>query len=145
MTAHINDQILAAAKDALDALATTGDRIDEWELRVKQVAEPRLVIAVSCQGAETGAQGNQQREIEVLVTGYAKKTSGMSATLGSIQAEVEVALAAAGTLGGLLATGLRFVRDQRDIDYSLEHPAGMVATVFSGLCFTRANNPTAIA
>jgi hypothetical protein len=142
---HINDQIRAAAVAALTGLTTTGNRVDEDALAVRAITQPRLVVKVETDGVETGMQGQQQRTIKIIATGYAKDAAGVAATLGAIQYEVEVAMHAAGTLGGLLSTP-QLIGDERGIDdIGLEKPVGYIAMTFAGLCFTRAGYPGAVA
>ena len=143
---HIHDQIRAAAVAALTGLTTTGTRVDEDELSVKAITQPRLVVKVETDGVETGMQALQQRVIKITVTGYAKDAAGVAATLGAIQYEVEVAMHAAGALGGLLSGGTSLMNDERGIDDgSLEKPVGFIAMTFGGLCFTQAGAPGAVA
>jgi hypothetical protein len=145
MPTHINDQIRAAAVDALTGLTTTGARVDEDELSVKAITQPRLVVKVETEGVETAVQQLQQRGIRVTVTGYAKEVAGLAAVLGAIQYEVEVAMHAAARLGGLLSGGLALLRDERGLDDSLEKPAGYIAMEFGGQCFTQQGAPGIVA
>jgi hypothetical protein len=141
MPTHINDQIRSAVVAAVTGLATTGSRVDEDFLAVKAVTDPRLVVRVGTGSVKTDVQGVQQREIQITVAGYAKDVDGISAVLGAMHYEVEVAMNAAGTLGGLIKSPVELTRDSRETDAGLERPAGMIEIEFIGQCFTAAGAP----
>ena len=139
--AHINDQIRAAVAAAVTGLATTGSRVDQDFLTVRNVVEPRLLVRVTTEKVDTDASGVQQRTLRVAVAGYAKDTAPAN-VLGDVQTEVEVALHAAGTLGGTVPSGLILQGDDRDMDFdSLEKPAGVITLIYGAICFTRAGQP----
>lgn len=143
--AHINDQIRAAVAAAVTGLPTTGARVDQDFLTVRNIAEPRLLVRVTTDKVDTDFSGVQQRVLRVAVTGYAKETAAGN-VLGGMQSEVETALYAVGTLGGLLACNLVLQGDDRDIDFdTLEKPAGFVTLIYGAQCFTRAGQPEVVA
>ena len=139
--AHINDQIRAAVVAAVTGLPTTGARVDQDYLTVRNIAEPRLLVKVSTDSVNTDFSGLQQRGLRIEVTGFAKESAPAS-VLGDIQTEVEAALQTAETLGGLLKGDLDLQGDSRDMDYAaLEKPAGFVTLIYGAICFTRAGQP----
>lgn len=143
--AHINDQIRSAVVAAVTGLATTGARVDQDFLTVRNITEPRLLVRVNTEKVETDISGNQERVIKIAVSAYAKESAPAS-TLGDIQTEVETALQTAGTLGGLVASGLVLQGDERDLEFdTLEKPAGTVTLIYGALCFTRAGQPETVA
>ena len=139
--AHINGQIRAAVAAALTGLPTTGARVDQDFLTVRNIAEPRLLVKVSTDSVNTDFSGLQRRALRVAVAGYAKDAAS-SGVLDGIQSEVEVAMKNAGALGGLLSGDMEFQDDDRDIYFdTLEKPAGFVTLIFGAECFTRAGQP----
>lgn len=139
---HVYDRVRAALVTELTGLTTTADRVDEDVLAVKAVTAPRLVVKVEGKVLVAHLNGIQERELNIVVTGYAKDAAGLAAVLGAIECEVEIAMAAAGTLGGLLQGDIQLKQSSRGLDYgSLEKPAGYVEIEFSSNCFTQSGSP----
>lgn len=102
--AHIRTQIRAAAVSALTGLTTTGSRVYSGRPYPFDVSErPGLLVTCEAERIEINAMGDDPkllRQVELLVVGYGEAVE-IEAQLDAIGAEVEAALGAAPTLGGV--------------------------------------------
>ena len=133
--AHARQQIREAVGTALASLTTTGANV--FESRVYELAQddlPALRIYTNSEGDIEGLQlGDpiqQRRNLELVVEGVARATSDMDDTLDDIAEEVEVALAADITLGGLVHS---VYIDNTEIEMSAEgdQPVGVARMTFA--------------
>lgn len=105
MADHLRDQIRAAAAAALTGLATTGARVYVSRAQDMQAANlPGLRLYTTEESAEMlslGIARIRQRTLTLIVEACVKAASGYDDTVDDIAKEVEIALDASNTLGGL--------------------------------------------
>lgn len=103
--AHLRKQIRDNVVTALTGLTTTGTNVFQSRVYSNENAKlPLLNIYTLNETAERITMGENpkyQRNLELVVEGYAKATSNLDNTLDTIGLEVEEALAADLTRGGL--------------------------------------------
>lgn len=146
MAAHVRTQIRLAAKAALTGLATTGASVHvnrSARLSLRQL--PALVLTVEDEEVEPiGASSMLMRQLAVAVDGYASVSSGVDDLLDQIGKEVEIALVAAGTLGGLIKGPARLQQVAMGVDESLEEPLGRVRMLWRMTTTTPAAQPDTV-
>ena len=145
MPTHVRRQIREAAASVLAALSTTGTRVSQSRMRPRaDAALPALLIETNEESISPHSIGAQlQRDLTLTVRGVAKATSDVDDTLDAIALEVETALAAAPTLGGLSSqTALQ--RITVDFDDSTDKPVGVIALDYQVTYFTNAGSPGSI-
>lgn len=146
MPSHLRTQIRSAVCSAVTGLATTGSRVAASRMTPRRGSDlPCLLVETRDESIDAGVQRHAQHDLRVLVTAFAKANSTLENTLDQIAAEVETALAAAGTLGGLVPGGLSIVHVATDFDDALDQPAGTIEIEFRAVYFTRFGTPTAVA
>lgn len=141
---HVREQIRVAAATTLNGLPTTGGRV--YASRVSNwnsASLPGLAIYTTAETAEPAAMGSGRptaRELELVIEAAAKAVAGVDDILDRVAAEVEAALAADPTLGGLVK---RLVLERTEIDLSGEgeEPVGLVRLTFQALYRTPAGDP----
>lgn len=138
--AHARQSIREAVATAMTGLTTTGSRVFQSRMR-EQDSLPCLLVATNDETIESGIGDVQQRQLEVTVTGVAKAASNVDDTLDTIASEVEVAMQAAGTLGGLVDAPPALARISTSFDDSLEQPVGEISLSFGCTYFTNAGAP----
>ena len=103
MANHIRQQIREYFGTTLNNLTTTGTRV--YESRVYPLETvPALAIYTKSETSEPiviGTDRLMSRDLSVVVEGFAKATSNFDDTIDTISKEVEEAIAADRTLGGL--------------------------------------------
>ena len=121
MANHIRQQIREYFGSNLNGLSTTGSNV--YESRVYPIENsklPALVIYTKSETSEPiviGTDRVMSRELSVVVEGYAKATSNFDDTIDTISKEVEEAIAADRTLGGLAKdTYLEYCKTKIDIN-----------------------------
>jgi hypothetical protein len=122
--AHLRTQIRTALAARLTGLTTTAARVYTTQLYpLAQSALPGLLIVADGEEVEAmsiGAPPLLARQLNVRVVALVAAVSGHEATLDQIASEVEVALAADRTLGGLTkGAQLRGLRPSFDIEADL--------------------------
>lgn len=137
---HARRSIREAVAAALTGLATTGSRVFQSRMR-PQESLPALLVATNGEEIEQDLGTVQTRALDIDVTGVALAASGVDDTLDAIAEEVEVAMQAAGTLGGLVSAPPVLTAIRTAFDDSLEQPAGEVSLTFRCLYFTQAGAP----
>ena len=133
--AHARQQIRGAAATALTGLATTGSNV--FKSRVHELAQDELDALRIYTRNEPDVEtlqltdpAEQRRDLELVVEGVTRATDDMDDTLDDIAEEVEVALAADITLGGLVHS---VYIDSTEIEMSAEgdQPVGVVRMTFA--------------
>lgn len=122
MAGHIDKQIRAAAVTALTGLATTGARVfasREYPLQDAELPALRLFVGDSdIQAVTFGARAQvtrQERAIELRVEFCGKATANYDDQADAAKLEVEKAIAADITLGGIVKSAdLRRIETERD-------------------------------
>lgn len=105
MTDHVRKQIRAAAVTALTGLTTTGTRVKDSPVHPLQETElPGLRVftpAESSQVLSMGSTRTRERLVTLMVEACVKSVTGYANSVDLIAKEVEIALDANNTLGGL--------------------------------------------
>ena len=144
MANHVRQQIREYFGNTLTGLTTTGSNV--YESRVYTLQEdtlPSLVIYTKSESSEPiviGTDRVMSRELSVVVEAYCKATSNFDDTIDTISKEVEEAIAADRTLGGLAKD--TFI-ESTDIDYTGdgEQPVGYVTLTFLTNYYVQETNP----
>lgn len=146
--AHLRTQIRSAAKGYLTGLATTGARV--YEGRATPVAadsSPVLLVDLGQEVIATEALGAAararilQRSLELVVRAGVKAVSGYLATLDQIALEVEQALAAQQSLGGLAKSVQPSSYEEPEIDGQGEKTVAVLTMRFTVTYYAALNAP----
>lgn len=143
---HVREQIRKAAASALTGLTTTGTRV--FVNRRRPVGDADLpCLLVYCgdepniEGMTAGKPKRLQRDLKLIVKGLVKSGTALDDTLDDIAAEVETAIAANLTLGGLVKEGLWLRSIEAGETDELETPAGTIVMAFDAGYATNSNTP----
>jgi len=144
MANHVRQQIREYFGTTLTGLTTTGSNV--YESRVYTLQEntlPSLVIYTKSETSEPiviGTDRLMSRELSVVVEGYCKATSNFDDTIDTISKEIEEAIAADRTLGGLAKD--TYI-ESTDIEYTGEgeQPVGYVTLTFLTNYYVQETNP----
>lgn len=145
MASHLRKQIRDAAKTALTGLATTGANVFASRVYPLQTSElPGLLIDTGDETIETGSLGGANRHIErtllLEVQAVLRADSGYDDTADQITKEVEQALAANNSLGGLV----KYVQPRSiatELSDEGEQPTVRRTLAFDVLYYTALNAP----
>jgi len=144
MANHIRQQIREYFGTNLTGLSTTGTNV--FESRVYPIENsklPALVIYTKSETSEPiviGTDRVMSRELSVVVEGYAKATSNFDDTIDTISKEVEEAIAADRTLGGL-AKDTYLESTEISFNAEGEKPLGFVSLTFISNYYVKEKNP----
>lgn len=144
---HARSQIRDAVVTAVTGLTTTGSNV--FASRVYPHATlPSLAVytvAESVQDEEGTLGTKQHRALEVIVEARAKAAAAatLDDTLDTIAAEVEAALVADRTLGGL-AKWTEYQEAEIELDAEAEQPVGLARLTFAVIYRVDGTDPTAI-
>ena len=138
--AHARQSIREAVATAVTGLASTGSRVFQSRMRPQETL-PCLLVNAGDEEVQTDVGNIQTRVLEISIVGVAKAAANLDDALDTISAEVEVAVQAAGTLGGLVSTPPVLARIRTDFDDSLEQPVGEISLTFGCTYFTNAGVP----
>ena len=144
MANHIRQQIREYFGSNLNGLSTTGSNV--YESRVYPIENsklPALVIYTKSETSEPiviGTDRVMSRELSVVVEGYAKATSNFDDTIDTISKEVEEAIAADRTLGGL-AKDTYLESTEISFNAEGEKPLGFVSLTFISNYYVKEKNP----
>ncbi len=130
--AHVREQIRKAIATAVTGLATTGANVSSSRVYPHDTL-PSLVVLVDGDVVQTelGTMDRKQdRLLSVSVAARAKGTAAVDDTLDTICAEVEAALAADITLGGL-AKDLWLSNTAIGFDGASDQPTGLATMSYS--------------
>lgn len=144
MANHVRQQIREYFGTTLTGLTTTGSNV--YESRVYTLQDntlPALVIFTKEETSEPiviGTDRVMSRELSVVVEAYCKATSNFDDTIDTISKEVEEAIAADRTLGGLAKD--TYI-ESTDIEYTGdgEQPVGYVTLTFLTNYYVQETNP----
>ena len=144
MANHVRQQIREYFGTTLTGLTTTGSNV--YESRVYTLQEnalPALVIFTKSETAEPIVIGTDRllsRELSVVVEGYCKATSNFDDTIDTISKEIEKAIAADRTLGGLAKD--TYI-ESTEIEYTGEgeQPVGFITLTFLTNYYVQETNP----
>ncbi len=144
MANHVRQQIREYFGTTLTGLTTTGANV--YESRVYTLQNntlPSLVIYTKSEIAEPiviGTDRVMSRELSVVVEGYCKATSNFDDTIDTISKEVEEAIMADRTLGGL-AKDTYIESTEITFNAEGEKPLGFVSLTFISNYYVKEKNP----
>lgn len=146
MADHIRKQIRDAFVTQVTGLTTTGARVFPSRIRNLAVADlPALRVYAEQENIEdesiVDVPFQQRRSITIRVEAVAKATDALDDTLDLICKEVEIAIAANTTLGGLALLHCSLTNTEIQIDANSEVPAGMATMTWKVETFTMNNAP----
>ena len=131
MANHIRQQIREKFGTTLNNLTTTGTRVHQSRVYPLETL-PALVIYTKSETSEPiviSTNRLMNRELFVVVEGYVKATSNFDDTIDTISKEVEEAIAADTTLGGL-AKDCYLESTEIEFNAEGEKPLGYVSLTF---------------
>ena len=144
MANHVRQQIREYFGTTLTGLTTTGANV--FESRVYTLQEntlPSLVIYTKSETSEPiviSTNRLMSRDLSVVIEGYVKATSNFDDTIDTISKEVEEAIAADRTLGGL-AKDTYVESTEIEFNAEAEQPLGFVSLTFLTNYYVKENNP----
>lgn len=144
MSDHLRAQIRAAAVSALTGLTTSGARVKDSPVHPLQESDlPGLRIFTQAESAEIttmGATRKRARTLTLVVEACVKAATGYATSVDLMAKEIEVALDANNTLGGLCAQiePRTFSEDQ---DGAGDKPVAVGRLEFEVLYYTRKGAP----
>lgn len=143
---HVRKQIRDAAKTALTGLTTTGARVyatrpDEQPLQSSEL--PGLRVFTKDETVEvitTGPLRRRERLLELVVEACVRETSGYDDDVDLIAKEVETALDADVSLGGL-CQDIKPVSFSLEVDAAGEQPVAVGRMTFQVRYYTEKGTP----
>ena len=144
MAKHIRQQIREKFGTTLTGLTTTGSNVFESRVYpLENASLPALIIYTKSETSEPiviGTDRVMSRELSVVVEAYCKATSNFDDTIDTISKEVEEAIMADRTLGGLAKD--TYV-ESTEIEYTGEgeQPVGYVTLTFLTNYYVQETNP----
>ena len=141
---HVRQQIREYFGTTLTGLSTTGTNVVESRVYpIENSKLPALVIYTKSETSEPIVMGTDRvmsRELSVVVEGYVKATSNFDDAIDTISKEVEEAIAADRTLGGLAKD--TFI-ESTEISFNAEgeKPLGFVSLTFISNYYVKEQNP----
>lgn len=132
--AHLRKQIRDAIKTTLTGLTTTGQRVYlQRNYPMQASALPGLLIYTNSETAEPVTMTRPQksrRELSLTVEGLAKANATLEDTLDAIAREVEEALGADPSMGGLAKTSF-LTGTEIEFNADGENPVGSVRLTYA--------------
>lgn len=147
MTAHLRTQLRLAAAAAVTGLASTGANVEASRRYPWPESQlPALCIYTLDEDSEVmnaGPTRHLQRELRLVIEGVAKNNDALDTVLDEIATEVEVAMAADASLGGLCKDSC-LIRTQIALQPEKEAEAktGSVVMTYRIVYRTNKANPT---
>ena len=141
---HVRQQIREYFGTNLTGLTTTGSNV--YQSRVYPLDNtrlPALLIYTKSEASEPiviGTDRVMSRELSVVVEGYVKSTTNFDDTIDTISKEVEEAIAADRTLGGL-AKDTYIESTEITFNAEGEKPMGYVSLTFISNYYVKEKNP----
>ncbi len=147
MANHVRRQIRERVATTLTGLATTGSKV--YQSRVYPLASnnlPGLLVYTTNESSEPdvmGAQPELDRDLNLVIEGYAKTASNLDDVMDGIAKEVEVAMAADTTIN-TLAKDSFLTSTEIQLTGEGEQPIGIVTMNFT-VQYRTANNAPDVA
>lgn len=143
-TTHVRKQIRAAAVTAVSSLTTTAGRVKDSPVYAMQDGDiPGLRVYTqeeSSESIEGGSTRTRERHLTLVVEACVKQNSAYADTVDLIAKEVETALDANNTLGGLCKS-IEPRSFEEDQDGSGEKPIAIGRMKFEVIYHTRKGSP----
>lgn len=144
MAFHLRRQIRDAVLAKLQGLTTTG--INVFSDRVYALSDeelPALMVKTESESSQPNAMMASrlmQRDLSITVSAYVKAVSNLDNTLDQICKEVEMALAADTSLGGL-TKDLYLTATNMTLEGSAEKPRGLTEMTFTVSYYVKETAP----
>ena len=142
--AHVRRSIREYFGSTLNNLSTTGTNVYESRVYTLQDnALPALVVYTKSESSEPiviGIDRVMSRDLSVVVEGYCKAANNFDDTIDTISKEVEEAIAADRTLGGL-AKDTYLESTEIEFNAEGEQPVGSVTLTFLTNYYVQEKNP----
>lgn len=141
---HRRTAIRDAVVTAVTGLATTANRVFSARMAPQDGDDlPCLLVTTNDESAQSDAlDGSLDRVLTVTVTGVAKGTGDVDATLNTIAEEVETAIGAGISVGGRTQYPI-LANIRTDFDDRTDQPVGLIELDFQINYFTAAGVPGA--
>lgn len=143
---HVRTQIRTEAANTVTGLATTGTKV--FKSRMRPVDDDELpCLLVYCDDEPNiarqtvGKTPRLGRELMLVVKGLAKNSVSLDDELDEIAKEVEIAISANLTLGGLVRDGVWLTSINTTMNEEMETPCGEIIMTFSATYSTMSNAP----
>lgn len=130
--AHARQQIREAAATTCTGLTTTGSTVYQSRVYPVETLPALSLYTLSEQVIERTMEGNELRELLLVIEGRVKATSNLDDTLDDIAEEVETALNADKTLSGAVKS-LDLSETEIELSDDLEKPSGLIRLLFNVL------------
>ena len=144
MANHVRRQIREAVGTAVTGLTTTGSRVFQSRVYPLETTDlPGLLINTQSEQSEPiSIHGPRmlQRTVQLNVVAVARAVADLDDTLDGICKEVEIALASAGSLGGL-AKSVTLASTELEMSGEVEKPTGRAQMTFEVEYFVLENAP----
>jgi len=141
--AHVREQIRTAAVASLTGLTTTGSRVyDSRNFPLDKSELPGLCVYTLSEAAEVATNdGLVQREVQLVIEGYAEAAADIDGTLDDIAAEVEAAIE---NSAGIAALVKHLTLTGTEVEYSDggNKPIGAIQITYNVLYMTAKGAPT---
>lgn len=144
MANHVRRQIRERVATTLTGLATTGSKV--YQSRVYPLAAnnlPGLLVYTTSESSDPdmmGAQPELERELNLVIEGYAKTASNLDDVMDGIAKEVEVAMAADTKINSL-AKDSYLTDTEIQLTGEGEQPIGMITMNYTVQYRTENNAP----
>jgi len=145
--AHVRKQIRDAAATLVTGLTTTGSNVFKaqiYNLQESQLPALKVYTPVEAIELEAGTLDAPDRALSLIIEGVAQATSGLEDTLDLIATEVEVALGADVTVGGL-SRALDLSETVKQISAEGDPPIGSVLLTYNVKYRTPFGDPETVA
>ena len=144
---HVREQIMSAVVAAITGLPTTGARV-LYDAAYAITDLPALAVMWSEDDTEDvdGGLGDgpvATRALKFNVTGRAKIGDGVPSVLGTIAAEVEIAVMTSAAVAALVHL-IEYTSSTIAVSTELEQPAGEVSVGFSALYRVKIDDPETV-
>lgn len=146
MADHVIQQVINAFATTVTGLTTTGARV--YKDRIRNLAEtelPALRIFDDREDIENETIINlpymQNRTVVLTIEAVTKENNTLDATLNQIRKEVEVAIAANSTLGGLCKLHCELKGAVKQRDGNIDVQAGKLIMTWHAIVLTMNNAP----
>lgn len=142
--AHLRTSIRNNVTTTLTGLSTTGTNVFESRIYPNELSKvPLLNIYSNTETSELSAIGKIERNLEIMVEGFAKATTNVDESLDTIAKEVEVAMATDLTRGGYAKTTFL-----TNTEYELENignqQIGVIKMTFNVQYITSKDDPESL-
>jgi hypothetical protein len=137
---HSRQAIREAAATVVTGLAATGARVFQSRMRAQDSLPCLLVTAGSEDITRPDLGELEERDIDLEIAGVAKAAADVDDELDAIVEQVELAVGATNTLGGLVKR-MHLTAIRIEFDDELEQPVGLIRMTYRCTYYTNAGAP----